>query len=64
MRELRRIFYKEREEAAFFLCPRVRGNETDRGTGELEGAATREAEMEDERLRLCHYDKLQEHSSA
>lgn len=47
---------KKREGAAFSLSVHesIRGNETDR---EVEGAGTREEEMEDERLRLCHYDK-------
>lgn len=66
MRELGRMLYKKEKEChSFFFHERVKGNGTDRETArELEGAGTREAEIEDESLRLCHYDKQQEHSSA
>lgn len=58
MRELGRMFYKKKRQChSFSVHECIRGNET-------EGVGTREAEMEDERLRLCHYDKQQEHSSA
>lgn len=65
MRELGRMFYRERGSGILSLSTNasreMRQTERQR---ELEGAGTREAEMEDERLRLCHYDKQREQSSA
>lgn len=59
MRELGRIFL-QRERVSGILSLSTRASGEMRQT-ELEGAGTRGAEMEDERLRLCHYDKQREH---
>lgn len=49
-----RVVKRENEQHSFSVHGRIRGNETDR---ETERVGIREAEMVDERLRLCHYDK-------